>query len=146
MSALDIESIRQQIAHRDARRQACVDWCLEALKEFPEAARTLATPTRGNPDFLKNVFGRDARSGIFPILRDDHPDNILIELGHGAAFLGSGQLYTGGSATSLPDGAVWIAARCDFSIDVAKTIFTHALMGESWTIREALRAAARVSE
>jgi len=119
---------------------------LEALKEFPDAARTLATPTRGNPDFLKNVFGPDARSGIFPILRDDHPDNILFELGHGAAFLGSGHLYTGGSATSLPDGAVWIAARCDFSTDVAKTVFTHALMGESWTIREALRAATRVSE
>jgi len=102
MSALDIESIRQQIAHRDARRQACVDWCLEALKEFPDAARTLATPTRGNPDFLKNVFGPDARSGIFPILRDDHPDNILFELGHGAAFLGSGHLYTRGERHVTP--------------------------------------------
>lgn len=141
MPALDVEAIRAKIADRDASRARCAQWCAEALREFPNAVRELETPPRGNPDFLKHVFGPDASTGVWPILRVHNPDNFLIEIGHGAAFTGSGKTWAEGKQESVETVAWWIAARCGYSTDVASKVFESALMGESWSVRDALKAA-----
>lgn len=141
MPAIDVEAIRAKISARDTSRARCAQWCAQALREFPDAVRALQTPTRGNPDFLKHVFGRDANSGVWPILRSDDPDNILIDIGHGAAFTGSGKAWAQGKEQNVDAVAWWIAARCGYSTDVASKVFESALMGESWSVRDALKAA-----
>lgn len=141
MAALDVEAVRSKIAQRDANRRQCAEWCAQALREFPGAANALQTPTTGNPDFLKHVFGADAATGVWPILRVENPDNFLIEVGHGAAFTGSGKVWAGGKPETVDSVAWWIAARCGYSIDVAQTVFEKALMGEAWSVRDSLNAA-----
>ncbi|MFS0795109.1 hypothetical protein [Microbacterium sp. 1P10AE] len=144
MPAIDVEAVRAKIAERDETRARCAQWCAQALQEFPDAVRAIRTPTRGNPDFLKHVFGRDASTGVWPILRVDNTDNFLIEIGHGAAFTGSGKVWADGKQESVDTVAWWIAARCGYSMSVASTVFEKALMGESWSVRDALRAAGTV--
>lgn len=143
MVVLDIESIQARIQERDARQQECANWCATALGEFADGVNAIGTPSRGNPDFLKHVFGAAAATGIWPILREDSPDNALIEIGHGAAMTGSGQVWIRGKESDVSSVAWWIAARCGYSTEIARTVFENALMGDSWAVSDALRAAAK---
>lgn len=145
MALLDIDGIRARIAQRDARQQECATWCATALTEFPDGVNALGTPPRGNPEFLKHVFGADAAGGVWPILRQDSPDNIIIELGHGAAMTGSGEVWAGAHQSDVENAAWWIAARCGYSTDIARIVFENALMGESWAVSDALQAAAKAA-
>lgn len=138
MTVLDIDDIRAKKAAREAKQDEAVAWGIQAIQEFAAAAVALSTPTRGNPDFMKHVFGADAQAGIWPILREDDPDNLLIQIGHGAAMTGNGKVWVSGKVGSPEDAAWWIAARCHYSIPTMAALFEAALLGSSWNVRTAL--------
>lgn len=142
MAVLDIDTIRARMEARDAKRRDAAAWCREAVLEFPDAVNALGVGPRGNPDFLKAVYKEEAQSGVWPILREDSPDNFLIEMGHGASMTGVGGLWLKGRRSDLDNVAWWLAARCGYSIDVAREMMAQAAMGESWTVTDAARAVA----
>jgi hypothetical protein len=137
MPVLDIEAIRAKKQEILTQQAAAVAWCTEALLEYPNAAQQVGTPVRGNPEFLKHVYGADSGQGVWPILREDS-DNFMIEIGHGASYTMTDKFWLKGKHAGHEDVAWWIAARCHYSVDVMRDLFEAALLGSAWTVSTAL--------
>lgn len=142
MPSLDVEAIRRVKEERDQQRAEAIAWCGQALSEFKVAAQELETRAYSS-EFLLNHASRDYGqpvAGIWPLLRKGDPENVLIDVLHGASMLIDGRLHLQGKPSEELSVAAWIAARCGYKTDVMRELFTRALLGESWTERTALNA------
>jgi hypothetical protein len=137
MPFLDIDAIRLKKQAIEKEQNESVAWCVGAISEFTHAAQELGTPSRGNPDFLKQVFNNDAYPGVWPILRDTG-DNPIIEIASGASMTMTGKTWLTYKEAPAENVAWWISARCHYSIDVMKALFEAALLGAPWNVQTAL--------
>ena len=113
MASIDVDEIRQMKEARDKQRAEAIAWCTVALGEFQAGAIALETPsyTTGHLVEFASQSIDGPVTGIWPILRKGDPDNILIDVLHGAAMFKNGQLYVAGKLSDAEAAASWISAR-----------------------------------